>query len=502
MNSKAKFARKLLLVSVSVSLFIPVLAACSKGGGEEAGQERVLRIGTVYGYGQDDNYLRQQYTDIYEYTHPNIKIEFVSAIDGTQYRYEEPKPDQKQPDPVAETKKLLTGANPPDVMIMDTSVYKQLVRENMLKQLDPLIQQDKFDTTDIVPTVMDGIKQLGDNNLYGLTPTFGSSALFYNKKFFTQNNIEPPKDGMTWDEVFALARRLKSDDGKKFGFQFNRYSGDPFYDMIGSYLPALQLRMFDEKGEKMTVNTPAWEKAWSTFAKLVSEKVIPSANNGEMNGGMMDGGKFDPLQGDKFMSGNVAITIADYSYINEIIDTNKNAAKIKNFEKLDWDVVTLPTFPETPGIGGNIYLNNIMGINAKAQNDKDAWDFIKTLNGEEWAKLKSRSSYEIVSRKKYIQPKDGLNYNIAAFYTLKPVPPSDADMDTLYRTMPNIFQVQDKGREIFQTVIEGKKSSAEGLKEWEQKGNEMLIQMKKNPNKAMTEGNINNGGGSETVPAG
>jgi multiple sugar transport system substrate-binding protein len=256
----------------------------------------------------------------------------------------------------------------------------------------------------------------------------------------------------------------------------------------------------DDKGEKMTVNTPAWEKAWSTFAKLVNDKVIPSAKDG-FNGNMMDGGKYDPLQGDKFLSGNVAMTISDYNYINDLIDANKNASKIKNFEKVDWDVVTLPTFPEEPGIGGNIYLNNIMGINAKAQNDKDAWDFIKFLNSEEWAKLKSRSSYEIVSRKKYIQPKDGLNYNIAAFYTLKPVPPNNADMDSMYR-MNNFWQVQDKGREIFQTVLEGKKTSAEGLKEWEQKGNELLLQMKKNQKKPVTDGTVDNNTKTEAVPAG
>jgi len=498
---KTKWSKKLLMVTLSLSLFAPVLAACSKGEGEEAGQEKVLRIGTIYSYGGDDSYLRQQYTDIYEYTHPNVKIEFVSAIDNSNYRYEEPKPDQKQPDPFEETKKLLSGPNAPDVMIMDTNVYKKLVRENMLKQLDPMIQQDKFDTSDIVPTVMDGIKELGDNNIYGLAPTFTSSALFYNKKFFTQNNIEPPKDGMSWEDVFTLARRLKSGDGanKKFGLQLNRWSGDPFYDMTGTYLSALQLRMFDDKGDKMTVDTPAWEKAWSTFAKLVSEKVIPTQK--DLQDDSSKGG-YNPLASDSFLSGKTAMTIADYSYVNDILDANKNASKIKNFEKVDWDVVTLPTHPEAPGIGGNIYLNNLMGINAKAQNDKDAWDFIKFLNSEEWAKLKSRSSYEIVSRKKYIQPKDGLNYNIAAFYTLKPVTPNNQEMD-LYNKYPNIYQVQEKGREIFQTVLDGKKSSAEGLKEWQKEGDKLLVEMKKNPGKPIGGGGeVMNGGTTEVAPAG
>lgn len=479
MTNKSSMRRKLLCMTLSLSLLVPVLAACSKDAGEEAGQERVLRIGLLYGNSSDDSAYRQMYTDAFELTHPNVRVEFVSAIDSSQYRYSQPDQNQ-QIDPVELTKKLMTGANPPDVMIMDTGTYKQLVQENMLKQLDPLMQQDKFDTSEIVPTVLEGIKQLGDNNIYGLAPTFSASALFYNKKFFTDKNIELPKDNMTWDELFALAQRLKSGDGKQYGFTFNRWSGDPFYDMTGTYLGALQLRMWDSKGEKMTVNTPAWEKAWSTFAKLINDKVIPGTQDpNQMQ--QYDSKVYNPIQGDKFLSGQTAMTIGEYNYVNEIIDANKNASKIPNYEAVDWDVVTIPTFPETAGIGGNIYLNNLMSINAKAQNDKDAWEFIKFLNGDQWAKLKSRSGYEMVARKKYIQPKEGLNYNIAAFYTLKPVPPSNNDLNDLYRTKPNIWQVQDKGREIFLTVLAGKKSSADGLKEWEEKGNELLVQIAKTP---------------------
>ena len=35
------------------------------------------------------------------------------------------------------------------------------------------------------------------------------------------------------------------------------------------------------------------------------------------------------------------MVIGDYSYINQLIDANKNADKMEGFTKVDWDVVTL-----------------------------------------------------------------------------------------------------------------------------------------------------------------
>lgn len=141
----------------------------------------MLRIGVLYG-SYDDSYFRQQYTDVYEFTHQNVRIEVVPAIDQSQYRYQDNSQPYVQPDYLDNMKKIMTGSNPVDVVVTDTSVLNQLIKENMVKQLDPLIQEDKFDTSDYVPAVIDGIKDLGEGSLYALTPSFSSSALFYNKR--------------------------------------------------------------------------------------------------------------------------------------------------------------------------------------------------------------------------------------------------------------------------------------------------------------------------------
>nr|WP_091158484.1 extracellular solute-binding protein [Paenibacillus sp. 453mf] len=481
MIKKSVFSRRVIAMLTCMTLLTPLLAACTSNEPSDDQEERVLRIGTVYG-SNDDTYFRQQYTDIFEVLNDNITIEIVPAVDQNQYQYfDYTKNEQpEQPDTLEAVKKLMTGENPVDVIVGDTSLFKSLIQENMLTQLDPLIAEDEFDTTDIVPTVLDGIKDMGDNNLYALTPTFSSSALFYNKAIFQEAGVEPPTDGATWEDIFDKARRATSGEGEDrvYGFSFSQYAGDPFYN-VQMYASPLQLRTFDDKAETMTVNNDSWERVWDTVATLARDQIVPGQEVFEYQ---TDQTEFNPFQGNMFMEGKLAMVVSDYSYVTRLISDNKYAETDDQFDPIDWDVVTPPVHQEKPGIGGNVYLSSLMAINSNAQNPEDAWEFIKFLNGEEWAKVKARSSYEMVSRKSYIQPKDGLDYNIAAFYTLKPVPPTSTDMNTLFQKMPNLWQVDSVGQKYFNEVVENKKTPKEALEAWEQDGNEMLQKLKTDPN--------------------
>lgn len=473
------WGKRVLGILATASLALPLLAGCTASESKD-NEQRVLRVATLWG-NTDDSYFRQQFTDAFELTHPNITIEVVPAVEqGSMYGYGNTDQQQEVPDTMESIKKIMTGDNPVDVVVADTSTIRSLIQENMLKQLDPLMQEDKFDTSDIVPSVLEGIKDIGDQSIYALTPTFSSSALFYNKAIFQKAGVEPPTDNMTWDDIFNLATRVTSGEGKDhvFGFAFSTWQGGSPYYSMQQYYSALQLKIFDDKAEKMTVDSPQWEKVWSTISKLAIDKVTPK---GDEQMDQSSGERYNPLQGDLFLSSKTAMVLGDYSYINQLIDANKNADKMEGFTKVDWEVVTPPVHPEAPGIGGNIYLSNLMAINSSAQNPDDAWELIKYMNSEDWAKIKARSSYEMVSRKSFIKPKDGMDYNIQAFYTLKPIPPTNTNLDKMYQKMPNLWQVSDKGMEYFNQVLDNKKTPKEALAEWAAKGNEMLAKLKKDP---------------------
>jgi len=490
-TSFGRVLRKTVVVGLSLTIMGSMLAACSKGDGGSSTEKRVLRIGFIYSNQENEQWVRQQFTDSYELLHPELDIQIVGAMNYDDMRFEERDQSQpyKQPNTYEKIKEILVGSNPVDVIVLDnnsTNYLKRLVQDNLLKQLDPMIQEKEFDIEDYVPAVIDGIKEAGDNSIYALTPTFNSSALFYNKKLFADMGVPVPTDGMTWEDTFAKAKLIAKGEGNKrvFGFQFARWGGDPFWDMQSTYLPALQLKMFDDKAEKMSVGTPQWEKVFNTISSLYIDKIVPTNQDMYSNPEVGADGKmpFNPFQGDMFINGRVAMTTARYDYITELNRAKEQNAKNNKVPSVDWEVVTMPQHSENPGIGGDVQLSNLMGINSKASNTEDAWDFIAFNNSKEWAKLKSRSTTDLISRKSMLKPKDGQDYNMPAFYTLKPVPPSSLDMEKLQNEKPGIWEINSLGQQAFQAVMEKKKSAADALKEWETKGDAFLKKLKDNPN--------------------
>ncbi|WP_020615545.1 ABC transporter substrate-binding protein [Paenibacillus daejeonensis] len=491
--------RKWMSTGLTMTLLVPLLAACTGDGGTSTAENRVLRIGVLYGGEENEPWFRQQYTDMYEFNNNNIEIQIVPAIDYSNMRYAMPDQQQEQPDPYEEMQKMLNGDNPVDVVVVEYNMLRRLVQDNSLKQLDPLMQEDGFSVDDYVPTVLKGIKTAGDGNIFALTPTFTSSALYYNKKIFSDAGVEPPTDGMQWPDVFNKARLVTAGEGedRKYGFMMNRWGGDGFWD-LQTYVDPLQLKVFDDKVEKMLVNSDQWTNAWETISGLYRDKIIPTSM--DMQSSMTVDRPMSPFEHDAFLSGKVAMMIGDYYYLNDLKRAQQSEGSVEGFEMIDWDVVTVPEHPEKPGVGGNIMLSALMGINAKAQNPDDAWEYIKFVNSEAWAKLRSRSVNEMVARQQFLKPREGLDYNMAAFYTMEPSQPMSMEMEAAYRKYPNIYEVTSMGQPLFQEVIEGKKTAQEALAEWETKGDAALQQMKTNPD-ASAGGGTEEGGSVEVQPA-
>ncbi|NBD22754.1 ABC transporter substrate-binding protein [Paenibacillus glycinis] len=485
-RAKSKIIWKASSMALSAALLASSLAACSQESGNDVGKRHVLRIGVVSSNADNDQYFRQQFTDGYELTHPDVDIEIVAATNADDQRMDEPDPNKKQPDFYEKTKELMKGSNPPDVVVMDSGVIRSLARDNLIQKLDPYIQDKEFDIDDIVPTVIEGIKTLGDGAIYALTPTFSSSALFYNKKLFADAGVQPPTDNMTWPDAIHLAKRVAKGSGKDrvFGFSFDRYLSDPYWDS-GTYAGQLHLNVFDNKAEKMTVDSPQWKRVWTDLADLYLTKTVPTQEDVNNGGGgiVRDGHDNNPFQGDLFLQGRVSMMITDYNYVTQLSTAKDAAANNPKIPSVDWGVVTMPQFSELPGVGGRVYLSNLMAINVNAQNPDDAWDFIAFDNSKEWAKLKSRSTYEMVARKSFLKPKDGLNYNIAAFYTLKPVSPQEPAIRQLFLDKPNLYQLDTIAQQLFLDVLQKKKTVDEALKELQTKGDALLQQIKTNPNR-------------------
>lgn len=484
-NKRSWFKRVAVLVLLSM-VIVPALAACNFGSGQqEDNTTRVLRIATTYGDDRNSG-IRQEYTDLFDYANKNIEIEIVSAINyNDSYYYYGNNEEREEPDPVEELKEMMQGSNPPDIVMLSYEELPAFIDDNLLQPLDAKIQESGFDTEGIAESVIGGIRDLGNGQLYGLAPTFSSYALIYNIDMFTEAGVTMPYDGMTWDEVFDLASRFSgfgSEDDPKFGFAFtNQMYSDFFYDM-NIYTAPLGLQFIDEDNKRMMVNSPQWEQVWTTMQRLYEEDVIPGEEDWQKMRENRDPNRpYGPFDYDTFISGRVAMTLIHHNGLDQLINANKNKDNIENFDGINWDVVSLPFHPEHPNVGGNVSMHPIFAINANAQNPDDAWSFIQFVNGEEWAQLKSRSSYSLVSRVEYNEPRGGEDYNIAAFFETKPATNSMMSGD-IYRRFPNIWQIQSIGQQKFYEVIQGNLTVKEALEQWENEGNQALQQMEEEGN--------------------
>lgn len=488
MNGKWRKFSVLLIVMVLVGGLLAACGGNNNGNAQGNNEERVLRIAVSSGYSEEwGSWIRQEYTELFEFINPNIKIEFLENQQA-YYWYSNNQDTEEQKTSMDILKEELEGANPPDVIIMDYPHMLELVRENHLAPLDSLMQSSNMNVDEFVPAVVNALKAVSDDGqFYGLAPMFSSSVLAYNKALFSAKGLSYPTDGMTWDEVFSLARQVAGGEGndRVYGLTFSNYKySDMFYD-IQNYTAPLELRYWDENADRMLVNTPEWKKVWQTVVDLRAENVIPGQpdwNNMEETG---------PFDYNSLLSGNVAMAIVYYWDLNEIINVNRNASTIDNFEAIDWDIVSVPFHPEKPYVGGTVNLTGIMGVAANAQNAEDAWKFIEFIMSERWAQQKSKSSQNMMTWKKYNEPKYGLDYNIEAFYHNMPAPVTDDS--EIYQKYPDIWQAQNIGYQKMQEVLNGDKTVDEALAEWETEGNSILQQLKEN------NGRIDYGGGGGWV---
>lgn len=483
--------RKLTSIVLACTLVVPLLAACSIGANTgEKTTERVLRIATSDGFSGDDEYFRMQYTNIFEYNHPNLRIEIINTRSDTeQYRYynsDENSQIQNFKEPFDTMQELMEGDNPPDIVMMNYNQLGELLEKNLLAPLDSRIKKDKFDTTDYVPVISEGIKSLNsDGQFYALAPYFNSSALIYNKQIFTNAGAPFPHDHMMWEEVFALASRVSNHSESKpiYGFSFNTQKRRDAFNLLEVYTTPLQLRYFNEAVEHMTVDSDNWEQAWSKMYQLQQDGIIPTVQDPSNPRKYQDNlDEESPFPNDNFRLGNLAMTIMSYDQVRRLMDVNEHAAQIPNYTPIDWGVVTMPSHPEYPGVVPFVEMTGLMAINAKASNPEDAWNFIKFINGPEWAKLKSGTTNLLPAYQSLINNKHELDFNVKAFYDIKPSGFFENDYYNLDRINPNLTYAINPGSRELQKVMLGKQSARQGLKAWQAQGDAILRQIKANPN--------------------
>lgn len=194
---------------------------------------------------------------------------------------------------------------------------------------------------------------------YGYPVSAETSALFYNKKLISENEV--PK---TWEDLAAFAKDFNSKNPGKRGFVMNM--GEAYYTVI--FTTESGNRLFGKDGNdgtKTYINTPDAVDGMKFFQSLRSALDVPAA---DLDTAIIDGA---------FQSGSAALHIT-------------GLWNVKPFEEagIEFGVAPLPSLPGDSTPAANFSGTRAMFVSAYTEHPDEANDFAAFLVSDEMQTLR------------------------------------------------------------------------------------------------------------------
>lgn len=406
-----------------------LLSGCNWPRTYEAEEKRVIKV-----LHDSESRFMELYGNIFMAKYPQYDLQVVT--------YEQVMPDQMKR--VIENK---MNDEKPDLIILPTNeLYWAFEEEGKLHPLDAFVRGDSFDTADLAPIVVDLLNN-SRGQLFGLAPSFASSAVYYNKALFDQYNVPYPQDQMSWEQLFELAKRFPN-DGNVTGFQFA--GSDPFY-LAMTMSRTHQLEIYDPVSNKVIMNSDRWKN----LLQLAADAYLSDAvMNTEFR-----------QEGDPFLHNKTAMFYTGNYFLEKLYGSEG--------ANVDWDIVTPPVDPQNPGWTDDYHVRNIFAISSQASDPRSAWEFIQFIHSVEYANIMFRAVPDfLMTNINYLSNKDP-ERNLAAFFELKPLRPQPTVTEL---SPPNNFYYlfSLKMKEEFGAVFQGEKTAVDALETLQHTGEELL----------------------------
>ncbi|HEV8636645.1 MAG TPA: sugar ABC transporter substrate-binding protein [Chloroflexota bacterium] len=238
----------------------------------------------------------------------------------------------------------------------------------IMRPLDDFVQQEKFDTSNYYKVAIDQLYHQG--KLYGLPFKLQPAqvGLYYNADQVKEAGVKEPNLNMTYDDLVEIAKGLT----KRSGNRVERFGFLPYWagqaDVQGGwyiatvYARAWGAELMDEEGKKSLVTEPKFKEAIKWLHDLVFQhKAAPSYKEVPNN---------DPDQ--MFVAANGAM-FQSGSWTKSVPTRIKDKFVVKD--------TLMPKGPS--GKRGAMAIADLVGVNAKTQYPKEAWELTKHLTDKE-----------------------------------------------------------------------------------------------------------------------
>ncbi|MBD2865388.1 ABC transporter substrate-binding protein [Paenibacillus oceani] len=342
---------------------------------------------------------------------------------------------------------LVTAGTIPDLLFFPNNKLLDYNELGLLTNLDPLIKAHNIDLSRIDDGLIDSVRKYSEKGEL-LTMPFGTAnyALYYNKDIFDKFAVPYPKDGMNWEEVYQLAVRLTRSEGgvqyKGFNFAPSIYLG---YNQLSAPLVA------DAKAGKASFTTDAWKKLFETYGKFTN---IPGNETAAINN-------------DDFTKNRTVAMGAGTTLFPTLLALDKEG------NPLNFDIVSFPSFPETPKTSLQ-FLASTFAISPTSKYKDQAMQVIKVLLSDEVQKQGAGILRLTALKSEEVRKATGKDYpsiankNLKALYANKLAPTKEASKyDEIARKALTTY---------FSQYVQGQKDLNTALREAEEDVNKKIAE--------------------------
>lgn len=308
------FRWKPLLTTVLCTSMVATVAAC---GGNESSEATSPNSSdslpaasvkpkepftmSVYSAGTTQEEFDSRYGDVLKRQFPHITFRFLTNTPGNKIE------------------EIVVTGEVPDLIRTDLPTFKNRYLDlGIGEDLMPYINKYKYDLTRFTDSFIQELKNYtGDGKLYGLpVPAYLPSVLYYNKSLFDKFGVAYPKDGMTFDDVYEVAKKMtRTEAGVTYrGFSVNLNSvlrENPY-----------SLPILDPNADKLA-SPEKWQHLFTNLKRFfdIPGNGINKTLAEEMNA---------------FAGGNVGMSLNQFSTFLKLPDT------------FEWDMVAVPTLEGAP----------------------------------------------------------------------------------------------------------------------------------------------------------
>lgn len=308
--------------------------------------------------------------------------------------------------------------------------------------LDPLIQQDGFDTSDFFPSMLD----LGKNEqgqLIGLPFGISTPILYYNADQFKAAGLDPDKPPQTWEEFPQFAKSLTRD---------GHHGASVPVDFGWLYQALMQTyggSMMSVDGKTVGLDSEASVNAVRTIVDMVNkDKSMPLLQLQQTFEAMAKGD------------------------VSMLVNTTAGLGMIRPTAKFDLRTAAFPTYGGkriVPAGGANLMI-----FSTDKEKQEAAWDFIKFLTNPKQSVHISTSTGYMVSQQKALDDPD-----MQKFLTDNPVYKAtyeQVDVMVPWFNFPGTggTRVQKIISDQIQAALQGQKTPEEAMKEAAKQANALI----------------------------